>query len=174
MLRPSDTPYGTQQSVLPMAPKKKGKKKPAAGDWGSDDDVATPDLAAPPSNEVADEGPKAAQPAKKAKKAKKGKGKAKPGDDWGSDDDLPPSLGAPAPEDDQPEERSARQSGNGRTAAQAFSMLNGSEDGASSGAEDEPAAAKQSTNGVIVAPLSDESEEDDQPVVRISTAITSL
>ena len=121
-----------------MAPKKKGKKKPAAGDW-SDDDVGEPTPEGPTealASDAATAG--AAPPASKAKKAKgkKGKGKGKAGDDWGSEDDvsavpMPPEAGSDAEEAPQPPAR-ARQ----RKQASVFAMLDDGEDDDGDGGDD--------------------------------------
>ena len=141
-----------------MAPKKKGKKKPAAGDW-SDDDVVDP-IAEAPSESLPSDTPTAASapPAAKAKKAKakKGKGKGKAGEDWGSDDDVPaaallPEAGSDAEEAPRPPARASQ-----RKQGSTFAML-GDEDagGDRDGEPESETRADSAADGPAEAPAED-------------------
>ncbi len=112
-----------------MAPKgKKGKKKPALGDWGSDGDEDAPGLdpvaAAAKGGPAADEAAAsdAAAPARQAsgkqkgKKGKKGKGKKALGD-WSDEDEAPqpaaPTTAAGALDSDEEPQPAARMGSSG-------------------------------------------------------------
>ncbi len=81
-----------------MAPKKKGKKKPALGDWSDDDAVVDPlAQAASADGEQPDETIEQ-PPAQQAHKGKKPKGKKKKGKkdlgEWSDEDELPAATSA--------------------------------------------------------------------------------
>ena len=159
-----------------MAPKKKGKKKPAAGEW-SDDDVTEPTPEAP-SESLPSDTPTAASapPAAKAKKAKakKGKGKGKAGDDWGSEDDAPAApleAGSDAEEAPRPPARAKQ-----RKQASVFAMLD-DEDADGGGDDGEPESeprADTAADGDAEAPAddsvpaaADSSHQEQVPVVAL-------
>lgn len=141
-----------------MPPKRQGKKKPAAGDWGSDDDITTPDLRAAPSEELAVAVQQVVQPAKKGKKAKKGKSKGRPGDDWASGDDVPDALAAVQPSELSDENRPACKASGDKTAAASFTMLDDSGGSASEDDGSPPAAAESRPAHAVPARMEDRAE----------------